>query len=457
MVDFINGFCNKLYFTNQGTSTNSQHLVRCKSDNGRLSLLSRKVPAKRMDWRGSWSTHKLPGVACSKRESGLGQTWRHCQAAPGQQDCMCIHKEDRWDKKQTIKPRGLSAVERSYCKENNSALPSMAFIQSKHGSGFPQQKQLTSVGVSVIQRNLSISVGPLSCLPNSGCVRQQENTSAPEIHVMVPGSSSSGSECSNTSLGPGVLSVPPCPNDTEMSSQDNGGESGGLDDNSSLANVSVVASNPRAIGRTTLSSSPLQKYFDNGKPPGPTLPQPSSSCSSQTLGSTSCGEQELDLFLSNHLASGTKSGYGYAFGKFSTFCLGLKQSPATCGPDIIVKYLKHLFDSGCSYSSINIARCAISKHHQGFNGASAGCHKLVSMAVKSVFRQRPPLPKYKTTYDITIVLNHLKSLPNNSDLTLKLLSYKALFLLTIVTLSRMSTAARLGSNLLVCKVRYLLF
>ena len=102
---------------------------------------------------------------------------------------------------------------------------------------------------------------------------------------------------------------------------------------------------------------------------------------------------------------------------------------------------------------MNLAQSAISKNHDGFYGNSAGSHKLISTAVKAVFRMRPPLPKYKNTYDITLVLDFLKSLPQNDKLTLKQLSLKALFLLIMSSLSRVSSVARLGPDLLVYKVR----
>ena len=75
-----------------------------------------------------------------------------------------------------------------------------------------------------------------------------------------------------------------------------------------------------------------------------------------------------------------------------------------------------------------------------------GEHPLVSQAVKSVFRLRPPLPQYQSTFDIVPVLAYVQSLPTAS-LSLKLLSFKTLFLTTYSSISRMSSMARLGSSL----------
>ena len=54
--------------------------------------------------------------------------------------------------------------------------------------------------------------------------------------------------------------------------------------------------------------------------------------------------------------------------------------------------------------------------------------------------------KYVATFDISKVFAYLASLPLNSDLSLQLLSYKTLFLLTASSLSSMSSVSRLGSN-----------
>ena len=153
-------------------------------------------------------------------------------------------------------------------------------------------------------------------------------------------------------------------------------------------------------------------------------------------------------FLSNHLASGSRTGYGYVFARFCAFCDKFLVDPFTCSPAIIVKYLRQLYESGSAYNTVNHHRSSISKFHQGYGGQSAGSHPLVSKAVKAVFRLRPPLPKYKSTFDITKVFAFLQSLPVNSQLSLKQFSFKMLFLLPSATISRVSSVVRLGASIL---------
>ena len=107
-----------------------------------------------------------------------------------------------------------------------------------------------------------------------------------------------------------------------------------------------------------------------------------------------------------------------------------------------------MFEDGAKYRTINYARSAISKLHSGFDGIPAGQHILVKQAVKAAFRLRPPLPKYKNTFDITIVLTYVKQiLGNNSFLSLRLLTLKTLFLLSFSSLSRVSTICRLSPDI----------
>ena len=77
---------------------------------------------------------------------------------------------------------------------------------------------------------------------------------------------------------------------------------------------------------------------------------------------------------------------------------------------------------------------------------------MVSQAVKAVFRLRPPLPRYVATFDISQVFSFLKTWPTNTDLSLKQLSLKTLFLLTAASISRMSSVGRLGPDLQVYEV-----
>ena len=140
-------------------------------------------------------------------------------------------------------------------------------------------------------------------------------------------------------------------------------------------------------------------------------------------------------FLFHRLASQTASSYEYTFRRFRFFCEQLQAGPLTCAPVIIVKYIRHLFESVAQFNTVNYHRSGISKFHVGICGISFGEHPLVCQAVTTVFRLRPPLPQYQATFDIVLVLEYIQSLPT-ANISLQLLSFKALFLVIYSYISR---------------------
>ena len=88
--------------------------------------------------------------------------------------------------------------------------------------------------------------------------------------------------------------------------------------------------------------------------------------------------------------------------------------------------------SGLGYSSINTIRSAISAV-ASIDGQPAGQHPLVRRFLKSVFQQRPALPRYNSTWDPNIVLDYLKTLGPNRLLTVLQLSRKLAFLMLLLS------------------------
>ena len=94
--------------------------------------------------------------------------------------------------------------------------------------------------------------------------------------------------------------------------------------------------------------------------------------------------------------------YNSAWQQFCNFCVGLNVQPITSSVAVIVKYICHRFEDGVSYSTMNITKSAISKFHCHLPGnIPVGQDQLVQKAMKSFFKQRPPLPKYRNTFDVT--------------------------------------------------------
>ena len=71
--------------------------------------------------------------------------------------------------------------------------------------------------------------------------------------------------------------------------------------------------------------------------------------------------------------------------------------------------------------------------------SSFGNHPLVSRFLKGTFTTRPALPKYKEVWDVNMVLEHLKTLHPAETLPLKLLSFKIVMLMAILSGQRCQT------------------
>ena len=152
-------------------------------------------------------------------------------------------------------------------------------------------------------------------------------------------------------------------------------------------------------------------------------------------------------FLSHHLSQSSSKNYSCMWKKFSSYCQDLNLDPYNCSPSSIVKYLRKLYNEGAQFRTINLVRSSISKLYLGFNGVPAGQHLIVKQALKAIFRLCPPLPRYTETYDANKVLIYIKQiLGKNELLTLRLLSFKCLFLLSITSISRVSTMSSLGAS-----------
>jgi hypothetical protein len=407
------------------------------------------------------SSHKLVGDQGGTSWAGSIISARgYCQTPPRQQDRVCIYQETRGNKESNVITGGLPFVEGGLGQRRVPPGPPLAINQGQCGSGLPVQEQYLSVGVQVGQNTLHDDHGVISSLSHTGRICIQENSSAPKIHDLVPGSSGCGQGCSTATVGQDHIPVSTSSTIAEGAPVSSNSTDQGNISLPTLANGTLVVFGGANVGGATFATPPLQTVC----PPGGRGTDSSLSGSS---GSSSHFRQEFQLthsqsgldqddlnFLSSHLADGTKAGYGYVFNRFRIFCEKIDKNPHTCEPAVIVKYIRSLYENGAEYSTVNHHRSSISKFHNGFGNGSAGSHPLVSQAVRAVFRLKPPLPKYIATFDISLVFSHIKSLPSNSDLSLKLLSLKALFLLTASTISRVSSVHRLGPDLLIYEVSF---
>ena len=76
--------------------------------------------------------------------------------------------------------------------------------------------------------------------------------------------------------------------------------------------------------------------------------------------------------------------------------------------------------------------------HDAIDGVVIGKHPLVSRLMKGIYNQRPPQPRYSSTWDVKVVLDHIKSWGYTRGLPLKKLTLKLAMLLALANASRCS-------------------
>ena len=97
-----------------------------------------------------------------------------------------------------------------------------------------------------------------------------------------------------------------------------------------------------------------------------------------------------------------------------------------------------LFETGVGYSGINTARSALSSVLKPVNGITFGAQESVKRFLKGVYEARPSNPRYAVTWDVSKVLNYLKSI-STTECSLKDLTLKVVTLMSLVSAQRGQT------------------
>lgn len=105
----------------------------------------------------------------------------------------------------------------------------------------------------------------------------------------------------------------------------------------------------------------------------------------------------------------------------------------------VTSFLRLLLEDGAAYSTINVARCALSAVLDTGTVNTIGCDRLVGRVVKGCGNLKPPEPKYDSTWDVSKVFRKLESWGRNCDLSFLKLSKKTVMLLLLCTAQRGQT------------------
>lgn len=108
----------------------------------------------------------------------------------------------------------------------------------------------------------------------------------------------------------------------------------------------------------------------------------------------------------------------------------------------VTDFLRLLLEDGASYSTINIARCALSAVIDTGSKDTIGSDPMVALVVKGCGNVNPPEPKYDSIWDVSVVFKLLEKWGHNRKLSILQLSKKLTMLLLLCTAQRGQTVWR---------------
>ena len=110
----------------------------------------------------------------------------------------------------------------------------------------------------------------------------------------------------------------------------------------------------------------------------------------------------------------THSKYANNQRKWQDFCDSRKINPFQANIGQILDFLSYFFDLGHSYKTITGYTTTIKK----FIALDSRDQILLKRFMKGVYNLRPPKKRHMATWDITIVLNHLRNMNINTTMTI---------------------------------------
>ena len=153
---------------------------------------------------------------------------------------------------------------------------------------------------------------------------------------------------------------------------------------------------------------------------------------------------DAKMLIQNCWSEGTIKQYQVYLNHWLSYCRDKGISPITLNVSEGINFLSELYlKRNLGYSAVNTARSALSNIMENKEGYSFGSHPLVKRLLSGMFRKRPALPRYSTTFDVNIVLKYLKSLGESNDLPFKSLSYRFATLFCLLSGQRCQTICSL--------------
>ena len=216
-----------------------------------------------------------------------------------------------------------------------------------------------------------------------------------------------------------------------------------------LANTTLVPRATRHVDSPTSASSSGSQAFDqpSGRPASASSEQNSVSSRmawiQQSVSTRDISDRAYKLILASW-RPGTNTVYNSAWSKWYSWCKEREVDPLCPNLGNITEFLSDSFHNGLQYRTINSS--ALSNVLPPMESFPVGQHPLVVRLMKGIQNSRPAIPRYQHCWDINQVLDYIKSLPANMDLSLDKLTGKLATLMAITAPKRSSELGLLDFN-----------
>ena len=154
-------------------------------------------------------------------------------------------------------------------------------------------------------------------------------------------------------------------------------------------------------------------------------------------------DKETVLLIMSAWRDSTKKLYTTYLNKWAVFCVQFSIDILNPTLPQACRFLRVLASQNVGYGAVNTARSALSTILPKFGCNSFGSHPYVCWLLKGVYERNPPRPRYTEFWDVNKVLSMFRQWGSNANLELKLLSFKLVMLLLLVTSQRGQTIINL--------------
>jgi len=145
-------------------------------------------------------------------------------------------------------------------------------------------------------------------------------------------------------------------------------------------------------------------------------------------------------------SKGTAKQYNPVWTKWRCWCDKEHINPLRPSPEQLANFLTLEFYENKSYSTLNMYRSAISSTVHLLQGNKIGEHPVISRCLKGIYLSRPPIAKYQSTWDVSVVTSYLSTCSPVEKLSLKMVTLKTVMLCSLVCAQRSQTLCLLDLN-----------